>query len=168
MAGSFFIGRVPEDPARALAAKGAELIEQMQAIVDRARAMIVAGDVVPEGDLPGTTTPAYSWEVDHDPPLDAPATVWLGTVEDFATGEGYSVYFYAALVKSEQAFRRAMARELGRELAHRATAQAAAVGPPPLAAMFMSPSLQSQLERFHTGPRPAVFSFVARHYANYG
>ncbi len=150
MAGSFFTGRVPEDPARALASQGSERIEQIQAIIDRARAKIESDEVVPEVDLQATVRPAYSWEVDHDPPPDAPATVWLGTVEDFATGEGYSVYFYATLATSEQAFRRVMARELGRELAHRATVQAAADGPPPLAAMFMSPGLQTQLERFDT------------------
>ena len=116
MPGPLFSGRVPEDPTRALAAKGAELVEQMQAIVDRARAMIVAGEVVPEGDPVGATPSAYSWEVDHGPPPDASAAVRLGTVEDFATGEGYSVFFHAALAKSEDAFRRVMARELGREL----------------------------------------------------
>lgn len=162
-----FMGEPPEAIARSLAMKGAAAVEQMQSIVDLARRMLVRNEVIASESQLGLVQP-YDWEVDDDPPPDGRAGVWLASVSDYATGEGMSVYVLAGFAVSENAFRRRIAAEVGRELADCALVRPGASGSVPYATMLISPSFRSTLEAFDRGEqRPVAMSFVARYRANY-
>ncbi len=110
-------GTPSEAAARHLALKGRAAIEQIQATVDRARELLAGGLAPPANDI---EPPPHQWELVDDRPSEALPRIWLAVVDDFATGEGLSVYFVAGLARGENAFRRSIALELGRELADRA------------------------------------------------
>lgn len=85
-----------EAAAPQLVEKGIGGIEQVQPIVDRAHEMLATGEVAPPfGEDPHRPSP-YPWEV-ADARADMPKRVWVGAVEDFATGDGLTVHFAAAL-----------------------------------------------------------------------
>jgi hypothetical protein len=90
----------------------------------------------------------------------------MGSVEDFATGEGLTVHFAAAFAHDADEFRRRLSLELGREQARQAKIGIGVEGIPQ-AALFLSPKLRGMLERFDSGEeRPAAMSFFARYHAN--
>lgn len=156
-----------EDVARYLAEKGGAAIDQWQAIVDRAREMVASGDVEPprDGIDPHRPLP-YPWET-TERRLEAPKRVWLGSVEDYATGEGLSVYFAAGLAHDEDEFRRSLSFDLGRELAHRAEVREG-LGALPFSTLFLSPALRKSLGAFDRREgRPGAMSFLAQYRANY-
>lgn len=159
---------VPLDAAaRYLAEKGQAWVAHHQAIVDRAREMLASGEVVstPDG-IEFHRPPPYWWEL-TERDLSAPERVWLGTVDDFATGEGLRVYFVARFARSEEEFRRGLALELGRQLANRAEVREG-VGPHPASTIFLSPAMRKSLDAFDRGEeRPGALSFIARYHANY-
>jgi hypothetical protein len=162
-----FTGEPPEAIARFLATKGAAGVEQMQAIVDRARAMVIEADWA-FADPPISAVARFEWEADDDPPPEGPASVWIGSMEDYSTGEGLSVYFVAAFAHSENGFRRYIARELGTGLADRACVRKGVEGSVPCGSMFLTDCFRSSLRAFDRGEgRPAAMSFVARFRANY-
>ncbi|MEW9853902.1 hypothetical protein [Novosphingobium sp. M1R2S20] len=101
-----------ESAAWHLALKGSAAIEQIQASV-RARELLAEGLVPPAA---GIEPSRYAWETADDPPSDALPGVCLAVVDDFATGEGLSVYFVAGFARGENAFRRSIALELGANL----------------------------------------------------
>jgi hypothetical protein len=156
-----------EAVARHLAEKGGAAVEQWQAVVDRAREMLASGEVEPPsvGIDPHRPLP-YPWET-TERRLDAPKRVWLGSVDDYASGEGLSAYFAAGLAHGEDELRRSLSLEFGRELAHRAEVREGP-GALPFSMFFVTPVLRKSLEAFDRGEgRPATMSFVARYRANY-
>ncbi len=153
--------------ARYFAEQGAEKIEQVQAIVDRAREMLASGEVAPpiDGEDPHWPPP-YPWE-STEPPADLPRRVWLAAVMDFATGEGMTHHFAATLASDEDEVRRSLSREIGPHLAHGAKI-GAGIGEFPSGSMFLSPNLRAKLESFDRGEdRPAAMSYLACYRANY-
>ena len=155
-----------EAAARHFAEKGIAGIEQVQAIVDRAREMLATGEVAPppDGEDPHWPQP-YRWEV-TGVRSDMPRRVWTNSVEDFATGEGLTVHFAAALAQSEAEFKQRLSLELG-GLARQAEIGIGLEGIPQ-AALFVSPHLRAMLERFDSGGvRPATMTLFARYDANY-
>ncbi len=153
--------------ARYFAEQGVGKIEQVQAIVNRAREMLASGEVAPpaDGEDPHRPPP-YPWEL-TERLLDEPNRVWLASVDDYATGEGLSVYFAAGFAADEDEFRRSISREVGRELAHLAKVRLG-VGELASASMFLSPDLRATLEAFdHGGERPGAMSFIAKYHVNY-
>jgi hypothetical protein len=153
--------------ARHLAGKGEAAVEQWQAVVDRAREMLASGEVRPPVDgIDPHRPPPYPWET-TERRLDTPRRVWLGYVNDYATGEGSSVYFGAGFARDEDEFRRRLSLELGRELANLAKVGEGADSLP-FASVYLSPSFRSRLDAFDRGEdRPAAMSFLARFRANY-
>lgn len=152
--------------ARHLAGKGEAAVEQWQAVVDRAREMLASGEVRPLDGIDPHRLPPYPWETSGRR-LDAPERVWLGSVEDYASGEGISVYFAAGLAHDEDEFRRSLSIEFGRELAHRAEVREDPDALP-LSTFFLSPVLRTNVRAFDRGEgRPATMSFIARYRANY-
>lgn len=155
-----------EAAARHLAEKGEGAIAEVAAIAERARELLASGLVNPAADGHDPHRPPYSWEL-TERDVHAPKRIWLGYVDDYATGEGLSVYFFAALARGEDEFRRSISLELGRELADKAEVRLG-VGGFPFASMFLSPSFASSLEGFDRGEdRPAAMSFIAKYRANY-
>lgn len=167
MAEEIFTGEPPEAIARLLASRGKAGVEHMQAIVDLAREMVIEPDLATDGPLL-SSVPRYEWEADEGPPPDRPSSVWMASMDDYATGEGLSVYFFAAFAHSENEFRRLIAREVGASLADRARVREGVDRSVPFASMFLSENFKSTLRAFERGEdRPATMSFVARYHANY-
>jgi len=154
-----------EAVARYLAEKGEGAVENMQAAVNRAREMLASSEVTAPADGVDPHRPPHPWET-TEPRLDSPKRIWLGYVDDYATGEGLSAYFAASFARSEDEFRRSMSIEIGRELADRAEV-GEGVDAIPIASMFLSPSFRSRLEAIDRGNGPAMISYLARYRANY-
>lgn len=94
-------------------------------MITRARELLEAGEIVPPSNEESPFIPqSYPWQL-GERRLDLPKQSWLGTVEDFATGQGYSIYFAAGFAHDEDEFRRSIALELGPVLAHRTKVKAA-------------------------------------------
>ena len=154
-----------EAVARHLVQLGEEAIRQMMATVERAQELLASGTVppFPEGTEP---LPPYPWET-SEPQLEEAKRVWFAAVNDFATGEGLTVYFAAALAHDEDEFRRCISSELGRELANKADVRVGVHGSS-LASRFIPPTFVSTLEALDRGEeRPATISFLVRYRANY-
>lgn len=167
MAKEIFTGEPPEAIARFLASKGMAGVEQMQAIVNLAREMVIQPDGTSDAP-PVSAVTSYEWEADDGPPPDAPRSVWMASMDDYATGEGLSIYFVVAFARTESEFRRHIALELGAGLADRARVRKGVEGSVPFGSMFLTGSLRSSLGAFDRGEdRPAAMSFVARYRANY-
>ncbi len=167
MAKDIFTGEPPEAIARLLATKGTAGVEQMQSIVNLAREMVIEPGGASDRS-PVSAVARYEWEADDGPPPEGPSSVWMASMEDYATGEGISIYFVVAFAHTENEFRRHIARELGAGLADRARVRKGAEGSVPFGSMFLADSFRSSLRAFDRGEdRPAAMSFVARYRANY-
>lgn len=155
-----------EAVARHLAETGEAGIARMQAAIDRAREMLARGEVVDPSEAHEPTSHAYPWE-HTERSLDGPKRVWLASVEDYATGEGLTLFFAAGLARGEDEFRRRIALELGRGRAHRAAIGQGLKGEVPFIDSFVSARLRAMLERFDQGEDPpATMSFFARYAEN--
>jgi hypothetical protein len=154
--------------ARHVALQGEAEATRLRAIAERAQEMladprfaaIAAAEVA---HLP----PPFAWERDEEFPAGAPIAVYLASADDFATGEGLTIYFAAGFGRSEDEFRRKLSNEWGAPLADRARIGCGVDAAVPFAPLFVTPALQSSVEAFEKGRGPAAFSFFARHHANY-
>lgn len=104
---------------------------------------------------------SYSWQVEEVFPIGSPALVYLASVDDFATGEGLTVYFTAVSGRSEHEVRRRLAREWGAPLADRAWVALGIDTAIPFAPVFVTPVLRAALGAFDPRHGPAVFNFFA-------
>ena len=104
--------RASRDAARRLAARGADAIQQMQAIVDLASQMLASrqresfktdaariGPAEPDGSAAETSQP---------PPKPR---VFLATVSELVQGQGHTLHFAAGLARRESEFRSQLARD---------------------------------------------------------
>ena len=90
-----------ERQARHVAKLGMTSVENLEAVIARARELLEAGQIVPPPNDENPYLPQpYAWQL-TEPQLDLPRRVWLATVEDFATGQGHSVYFAAGFAHDE-------------------------------------------------------------------
>src|SRR5690606_4174077 len=102
--------------AKHLAHLGREKVEQFQLVAQEALSLLDSSEPM----LPQGQTDTYPWE-QTEPVSDGTRAVYLATVEDYATGEGLTVYFAAVLARSEDEARRSLSRLWSRNLAHLAT-----------------------------------------------
>lgn len=156
-----------ERQARHIAKHGMGSVEHLETAIARARELLEAGEIEPSSDEESPFIPqSYPWEL-SERRLDLPKQSWLGTVEDFVTGQGHSIYFAAGFAHDEDEFRRCIALELGPVLAHR-TKVKAAVDPATFRDMFLPENVETALTDFDKGKeRPAVMMYIAKYYANY-
>ena len=156
-----------ERQARHVAKLGLTSVEHMEAVIAGARKLLEAGAIVPPPDEENPYLPQpYAWQLSEGRD-DLPRRVWLGTVEDFATGEGHSIYFAAGFARDEDEFRRDIARELGAHLAHSAKV-GVGVDSVPFAKMFLPEKLEAMLTGFDAGKdSPAVMSYFAKYHGNF-
>lgn len=156
-----------ERQARYVARNGMSSVEHLEKVIARARELLETGEVVPPPIEENPFIPrAYPWQLSERRP-DLPKRVWLGTVEDFATGQGHSVYFAAGFAHDEDEFRRSLELELGPHLAHAANV-GAGVDRAPFKDMFLPNKLEAMLSGFDNGEdRPAVMTYLAKYYSNY-
>lgn len=153
-----------EQAARDLAARGDATVARVEAIVERARELLEAGGIQP---TPNQEEP-YAWEADELFPLGTPMRIYLATVEDFATGEGLTVSFFAGRAPSANAFRRLVAREVGVHLANHAVIAEGSDAKIPFGTMFLSDALGAKLKQIELGEdQPGAFTFFARWHVNY-
>ncbi len=153
-----------DQAARDLAARGEATVGRVGTIVERARVLLEAGDIQPAPN----EEESYAWEADEFFPLGTPSQIYLATVEDFATGEGLTISFFAGRAQSANAFRRSMAREIGVHLAAHATIAQGSDAKIPFGKMFLSDALRAKLEQVERGEdQPGAFAFFGRWHANY-
>jgi hypothetical protein len=156
--------RTLEQAARDLAARGYATVARVETIVERARALLEAGGIQP---TPNQEEP-YAWKADELFPLGTPMRIYLTTVEDFATGEGLTVSFFAGRAPSANAFRRLVAREVDAHLANTAIIAEGRAAKIPFGVVFLSDALRAKLEQIERGEnQPGAFAFFARWHANY-
>ncbi|MFN3387568.1 MAG: hypothetical protein ACK40O_01450 [Allosphingosinicella sp.] len=160
-------GRV-ERVARHLALKGEAEVGMVLAIARRAEALLVDPGFATLAAAEKATAPApFTWEAAELFPVGTPVSLWLGSVDDFATGEGLTIHFAVAAARSEGEFRRRLAAEMGAGLANRARVALGIDALVPFLPLFVTPALREVLIAFERGEGPAAFSFFARHHANY-
>ncbi|MBX7540318.1 hypothetical protein [Qipengyuania sphaerica] len=139
---------------------------ELQATMERAREMLVSGEVQPNGEGENPfDVPPYDWEV-SEPQSDATRRIYLGSVSDLATGQGHSVHFAAGLAHDEDEFRRQLAAHIGHVLANGAKVNRG-LEEISFSKTFVSPSLHQTLEKFDQGrDAPAGFFYLGRWHEN--
>lgn len=153
-----------EQAARDLAARGEATLGQVAAIVERAGELLEAEVIQPTLD----EEERYTWEADELFPLDSPMKIYLATVEDFATGQGLTISFFAGRAPSSNAFRRSIARQVGVHFADHAIVAEGSDAKTPFGKMFLSDALRAKLKQIEHGEdQPGAFAFFARWHANY-
>ncbi len=166
LAGAMDAGQI-EWLARVVALQGKAEAVRLQAIAERAQEMLA--DPAFATSTAGVTrqpTP-HLWEAEEVFPPGARRATYLASAEDYATGEGLTIYFAAGFGRSEGEFRRKLAGEWGVPLADRARIGHGLNAAVPFAAMFMTPSLRAAIDAFEHACEPAAFSYFARHHANF-
>ena len=161
-------GRI-ERVARHLAVKGEAEVAMVLAIARRAEALLADpsfATTLTAAEKAGAPAP-FAWEAAELFPVGAPVSLWLGSVDDFATGEGLTIYFAAAAARGEGEFRRRLAAEIGAGLADRARVGRGIDARVPFLPLFLAPALRAALAAFEGGDGPAAFSFFARHHTNF-
>lgn len=154
-----------EQAARELAARGKATVARVAAIAEQARELLETEDIHPIA--PPEREP-YAWEASEDFQIGAPARVYVASVEDFATGEGLTVSFFAGRAPSENAFRRSIALKVGAHFANAALIGEGSGARVPFGKMFMSPALSARLKQIERGEdQPPAFDFFARWHVNY-
>ena len=155
--------------ARHLAVKGEAEVAMVLAIARRAEALLAdPGFATTLTAAEKVAAPApFDWEAVELFPAGTPVSLWLGSVDDFATGEGLTVHFAVAAARSEGEFRRRLAAEMGADLADRARVGRGNDARIPFSPLFVTPALRAALIALERGEGPATFSFFARHHANY-
>jgi hypothetical protein len=94
--------------------------------------------------------------------------VFLAVAGDYATGEGLTLHFAAAAVRSEAEFRRILQDEFGPALAGAATIGEGADAPVPFAKLFLSEPLLQRLRAVERGgPDAGLQRYVAWQHSNY-
>ena len=160
-------GRI-ERVARHLALKGEAEVAMVLAIARRAEALLADPGFATTLTAAETAAPApFDWEAAELFPVGTPVSLWLGSVDDFATGEGLTIYFAVAAARSEGEFRRRLAAEIGAGLADRARVGRGIDARVPFLPLFVTPTLRVALTAFERGDGPAAISFFARHHANF-
>jgi hypothetical protein len=109
----------------------------------------------------------YAWEAEEVFPAETRRAAYLASAEDYATGEGLTIYFSAGFGRSEGEFRRKLAREWGAPLADRARIGRGLDAGVPFAALFMTVGLRAAIDDFGKARGPAEFRFFARYHANF-
>lgn len=153
--------------ARNLASQGLEKIEAFQSVVDRARRILDEEGLDALRLTPRKVVEPYEWEKTDVHP-DADRVALMAAVEDEATGQGLTAYFFVAPCRDDDELRRHLARKIGRHLAN-----AARVTPfsktLPSARFFLSAKLTKELEGIADGNEgPGALSFLAQYHMNYG
>lgn len=147
--------------------KGEAFLDRTQSILDRARAMLTRGEVAESSVGLDSNPYRYPWATTQPPP-DAQTRIWRATVDDFATGEGLTIYYGARRARDEDEFRREIARAFGYPLADAAKLGVGLDSHVQFEGMFLSPNLRARLARFDRGEDPPVaISFFARYNTNY-
>ena len=167
-AGANDAGRI-ERVARHLAAKGEAEVAMVLAIARRAEALLADpsfATTLTAAEKATAPTP-FAWEAAELFPVGGPVSLWLGSVDDFETGEGLTIHFAVAAARSEGEFRRRLAAQMGARLADRAWAGRGIDARVPFLSLFLTPALRQVLIAFERGNGPAAFSFFARHHSNY-
>lgn len=104
--------------ASRLAARGADAIQHMQAIVDLAKQMLASRQSEPvqnDAACTGPEEPDGSAAETLQPP--SKPRVFLGTVSELVQGQGHTLHFAAGLARRESEFRSQLARDWGSVLA---------------------------------------------------
>ena len=167
-AGAKDAGRI-ERAARNLAVKGEAEVAMVLAIARRAEALLAdPGFATTRSAAEKAIAPVpFAWESAELFPVGTPVSLWLGSVDDFATGEGLTIHFAVAAARSEGEFRRRLAAQIGAALADRARVGRGIDARVPFLPLFVTLALRAALIAFERGDGPAAFSFFARHHANY-
>jgi len=153
-----------EAVAKYLAESGEATLDQMQATVERARAMLANRALLPDG--PDTHRTPYPWET-AEQRMEGPYSIWFASASDYGTGEGLSIYFAVEYASDENEFRRSLSLILGREMANWADVSER-VPKVPFAKQFLSAQFQAQLEAFDRGEGlPSAMSYYACYRENY-
>jgi hypothetical protein len=158
-----------EQLARYVAVKGKTEAARLLAIVERAQELLADPDfqaTITEYEKAARRVP-FDWETEEEFPLRTRASLYLGSVEDFATGEGLTIHFAAAFARSESEFRRIFAAKRGVGLADRLWVGRGVEAQVPFMPLFVSPAFWESLRDLERGERPAVFRFFAEHHANF-
>lgn len=155
--------------ARHLALKGAAEVAMVLAIARRANALLAdPGFATTRSAVEKAAAPVpFAWEAAELFPVGTPVSLWCGSVDDFATGEGLTIYFAVAAARTEGEFRRRLAGEMGAGLADRAQVARGIDARVPFLPLFVTPALRAALTAVERGEGPAEFSFFARHHANF-
>ena len=160
-----------ERVARIVAAKGRDHVARLSAIIARAGeltgdpAFIASMNEVERSAL--QITP-YGWEAEEEFVIGAPQSIFLASVEDYATGEGSTVTFFATRVRSEAECRRRLAMRIDVESAHRASIGQHFDALIPFSELLVPNALRNAMRDIEEGPeRPGEFSFFATFHLNY-
>lgn len=164
------IGRV-ERLARFVAVKGRAEAERLHSIATRAVELLDDPRLQESIALAKEEAESarFSWQfADEKIPLGTPLGIYLASCDDYATGEGLTVYFAAGCARGESEYRRKLAVEWGAALADRAHIAQGADAEVPFAALFVTPALRAAVEKVERREDgPGAFSFFARQHANY-
>lgn len=153
--------------ARFLARRGTAKLDELQALVDRARELLASGEIEPDlADLPPLASP-FAWELSTSP--SGQRGIWLGSVEDFATGAGHRVHAFACMAWDEDHARRLMAASVGRILANGATLGEGIDAEIPFVRFLLPIGVYEQLEEAASDGSngPALMAFLASYHVNY-
>ena len=153
--------------ARHLASEGLEKIEAIQSVVDRARRILAEEGLDALRHGRNKVAEPYAWEkTDVDPSADRVAL--MAAVEDEATGEGLTAYFFAALCRNEDEMRRRLAPHIGHHLANAARI-APFSRPLPSASFFLSSRLAEEFADHNDGKSQiGTLSFFGKCHINFG
>lgn len=156
-----------EETVRYFAEKGSAWLTMVQAGLARAQEMVASGEVEePAGGVDPHYTP-YAWE-STEPEPDAPFRIWRATAEDFATGEGMTVYYAVRRARDADEFRRMISREFGVHFADCAKLAMGVDSPLQFEAAFLSATQRETFGKFDRGEEaPPAMSFYARYHFNY-
>lgn len=154
--------------SRFLARRGEAKLDELQALVDRARELLTSGEVEPDLAYLEPLAPPHEWEL-STPPSGTRNTIWLASVEDFATGSGHSAHVLACLARDEDEVRRLMSASFGRILANGATIGAGLYSDVPHVRAMLPHWMYMELDRVTSGAStmPAILRFQASYHANW-
>lgn len=153
--------------ARHLASQGLDKIEAVQSVVDRARRILDEEGLDALTPSPTTLVERYAWEkTEVDPSADRVAH--MAAVEDQATGQGLTVYFFAAPCRDEDEMRRRLVPHIGYHLANAARV-APFSRPLPSMSFFLSSKLADKFAYHDDGKSQlGALSFFGKYHINYG
>lgn len=150
---------------RYLAGRGCDAIDDWQALIDAARAMLASGELKEE------EITAYPWELERHAPPTERTRIWFSYMSDHATGAGLTTTIFAALAHSEAEFRRSISANFDRNTAHYADVVQGMEGLDTLeegTSAFLSPMVRARLMGLGEGKeRPAAFSLLIQWHANF-
>jgi hypothetical protein len=156
-----------EVAARYLVAQGAVEIRRIRTIVERAQHLLDAGDLS-ASEITALARPApYAWEKPQLFPIEREVKIYQAIAEDYATGQGYDLYYHASFARSVEECRRHFATAVGPHLANTAIIGRGHDADIRHADLFMSVALREFLEcDADPDQRPAVLRYDARLHFN--